>query len=303
MDVINKSFLIDIDINYIMKVEIPNIKLNNDVEMPVIGLGTWQLTGKTCERAVRDAILLGYTHIDTADFYGNHKEIAKAIHGTDRKKLFITTKVWYDNLKYDNVLSSCKRALEELETNYIDLYLIHWPNKSIHFKETFEALKKLYDEGKVRAIGVSNFTVGHLEEAKRVCSIPISVNQVEFHPYLNQKELLSYCKKNGIVVTAYSPLSRGKVNDDKTIIDVAKKYNKTPGQTTLRWMIDKNIIVIPKASSFEHLKENLNVFDFKLKKEDAALIDGLNKNSRMINPDFAEFFLSIGYNIKKVFKK
>lgn len=286
-----------------MKVKIPNIVLNNGVEMPVIGLGTWQLTGKTCEKAVKDAILLGYNHIDTADFYGNHKEVGNAIKGIDRKKLFITTKVWYDNLKYDDVLASCDRALKELNTNYIDLYLIHWPNKSIHFKETFEALKKLYDDGKVRAIGVSNFTIGHIEEAKKVCNVPISVNQVEFHTFLYQKELLLYCKKNNIVLTAYSPLARGKVNDDKIIIELAKRHNKTPGQIALRWLIEKNIVVIPKASSFEHLKENLEIFDFKLKKEDITTLDSLNKNSRMINPAFAEFFLSINYNIKDNFKK
>ena len=289
--------------NKVMFMSIPNVKLKNGVEMPILGLGTWQLTGKTCERAVKDAISLGYTHIDTAEFYGNHKEIGKAIKNADRKKLFITSKVWYDNLKYDDVIKACDKTLEDLETSYLDLYLIHWPNKKIDMTETFKALKKLYDDKKIRAVGVSNFTINHIEEALKISEVPITVNQVEFHPYLYQKELLDYCNSKEIVLTAYSPLARGKVFNEKKMSEISKKYHKTPGQITLRWMVQKNIVVIPKASSIDHLKSNMAIFDFNITDNENIMIEALNKNERMINPSFAEFFLNVGYSIKSLFRK
>ncbi len=282
---------------------IPNVKLKDGNEIPILGLGTWQLTGKTCEQAVKDAISLGYTHIDTAEYYGNHKEIGRAIKNADRKKLFITSKVWYDNLKYDDVLKACNKTLNDLGTTYLDLYLVHWPNSKIDMKETFDALKKLHDDGKIKSVGVSNFAISHLEEALKVSQIPIVVNQVEFHPYLYQKELLDYCTKNGIIITAYSPLSRGKVFSEKKMTEISKKYNKTPGQITLKWMVEKNIVVIPKASSLKHLKSNMEIFDFKLTENEDIMIEALNKNSRMINLSFIEFFLSLNYYIKSLFRK
>lgn len=282
---------------------IPTIELKDGNKIPILGLGTWQLTGKSCEQSVKDAISLGYNHIDTAEFYGNHKEIGRAIKNADRKKLFITSKVWYDNLKYDYVLKSCDKTLKDLGTNYLDLYLIHWPNNKIDMKETFDALKKLYDDKKIKSVGVSNFTIKHLEYALSVSKVPIVVNQVEFHPYLYQKELLDFCNSNKIILTAYSPLARGKVFNEKKMTEISKKYKKTPGQITLRWMIDKNIVVIPKASSLNHLKSNMDVFDFKLSETDNIMIEALNKNERMINPGFAEFFLNVGYSIKSLFRK
>lgn len=283
--------------------KIPNVTLKNGVLMPILGLGTWQLTGKECEKAVKDAISLGYTHIDTAEYYNNQKEIGKAIKNADRKKLFITSKVWHDNLKYDDVIKACEKTLNDLETSYLDLYLIHWPNKRIGMKETFNALKKLYNDKKIRSVGVSNFTIAHLEEALKIFEIPIAVNQVEFHPYLYQKDLLDFCTKNRIILTAYSPLAQGKVFNEKRMTEISKRYNKTPGQITLRWMIDKNIVVIPKARGITHLKSNMKLFDFKLTETDNIMIEALNKNERMINPSFAEFFLNMNYSIKNLFSK
>lgn len=268
--------------------KISNVKLSNGVLMPVIGLGTWNLTGRKCEESVKEALNLGYTHIDTADFYGNHKEIGRAIKSFDRKKLFITTKVWNTDLEYDDVLSSCDRALKELNTDYIDLYLIHWPNSNIPLKNTFDALRKLYDDKKIRAVGVSNFNIRLLKESIKMSRVPITVNQVEFHPFLYQKSLLEFCRKNDIKITAYSPLARGRVFKDVIISEIARKHNKTAGQITLRWLLDKEMIAIPKASSRKHLEENIDVFNLKLSKEETELLDSLPKK-RLIDPGFTDF--------------
>jgi diketogulonate reductase-like aldo/keto reductase len=256
--------------------------------MPVLGLGTWELTGNTCYNAVKIALKLGYTHIDTAEIYGNQSEIGNAISNFNRNNLFITSKVWYDNLHYNDVLIACEKTLEDLGIDYLDLYLIHWPNRNIPMRETFDALKELYDKGKVKSIGVSNFTIRHLKEALKISNL-ISVNQVEFHPFLYQKELLFFCEKHNIKIIAYSPLARTEVFSDKTIKTIANKYNKTPAQISLRWLLQKGIVVIPKASSKKHLKENLNVFDFEVSNEDMRKIDSIKTQKRLVNPDFTEF--------------
>jgi 2,5-diketo-D-gluconate reductase B len=252
---------------------IPKISLKNGVKIPILGLGTWELQGKKCEEAVKAAISLGYRHIDTADYYQNHRSVGNAIKGLERKELFITTKIWPPQLSYDKVLSAFDRFQKELGTDYIDLLLIHWRDSRVPLTETFKAFEKLYDEKKIRACGVSNFTVDDLIEAKQATTLPIAMNQIEFYPGVFPKEVLDYCNEEGIALTAYSPLGRGKIFSDKKMIALAKKYNKIPGQIALRWLLEKRVVVIPKASSLEHLKENLNVFDFELKKEDARIID------------------------------
>ncbi|MBI2106529.1 aldo/keto reductase [Candidatus Woesearchaeota archaeon] len=268
-----------------------SIKLSSNYEMPVLGLGTWQLKGKSCKDAVKTAIKLGYTHIDTADAYDNHVDVGKGIKESkiERSKLFITTKVWTTELYHKDILKNTQRFLEELQIDYIDLLLIHWPNKAIQMEEPFRAFKELIESKKVRSIGISNFTISHIKEAKKISKVPISINQVEYHPYLNQEELLQYCKENNIVITAYSPLARGRILEDSTLKEIAKKYNKTISQVVLRWLIQKGLIVIPKASSESHIKENLEIFDFELKKEDMNKINSLDKNQRFVNPGFAEF--------------
>lgn len=266
-----------------------NLQFNNGKVIPCFGLGTWQLEGKACEQAVKTALQLGYSHIDTAEIYGNQKEIGKAIKDFDRSKLFITSKVWIDNLRFADVLKACNSTLKDLQTDYLDLYLIHWPNKKIKLKETFSALKYLIDEGKVKSAGVSNFTIKHIEDALTVSEIPIVCNQVEFHPYLYQMELLDFCKSKKIVLTAYSPLGRKKVLEDKTIVEISKKYGKTPAQICLNWVLQKGIVAIPKASGKQHLLENLGALSFELKKEDIQKIDSIKKTERLVNPWFGEF--------------
>ncbi len=267
------------------------IKLISGYEIPVLGLGTWQLTGKKCKESVKKAIELGYRHIDTAWIYDNQEEVGEGIKesGIKREKLFVTSKVWTDNLKYNEVLKQCEETLNQLKLNYLDLYLIHWPNKNIPLEETFRAFKELTEKGKVKSIGISNFNIERVREAKEKSKIPISINQVEYHPYLNQETLLEECKKNKITLTAYSPLARGKIFDDPILIKIATETDKKPGQVALRWLIQKGIIVIPKASSETHLKENMEIFDFKLSKEQMEDIDDIQIRRRLVNPAFSEF--------------
>lgn len=260
----------------------PKIKLNNGVEIPHLGLGTWQLKGQTCVDAVKIALEIGYTHIDTAQVYGNHKQIAEGIKGHDRKKLFITSKVPPQNLGYANVIKTVNKILDDLNTDYLDLCLIHWPNPFLSLKKTLPAFEKLYNEKKIMAFGISNFNTKKTKEALELSKIPIVTNQVEFHPLLHQKKLLEFCAENNIVITAYSPIARGHVFKNKTLLKIAKKYNKNPAQISIRWLLDKGIVVIPKASSREHLLENMGVFDFKLKKEDSKEIDNLKEQKRLV---------------------
>ena len=265
--------------------------LSSGYEMPVLGLGTWQLTGNKCKSSVKKALELGYRHIDTAWIYENQEEVGEAIKESEikREKLFITSKVWTDNLRYNEVLEQCDETLQQLQLSYLDLYLIHWPNKDVDLKGTFRAFKKLVDDKKVRSIGVSNFNIARIKEAKMKSEIPISVNQVEYHPYLNQEKLLKTCRENKIIVTAYSPLARGKVLDDPILTKIANEVDKKPGQISLRWLIQKGLVVIPKASSEEHIKEDMEIFNFKLSERQMDEINGIQIKRRLVNPGFSEF--------------
>jgi len=271
--------------------KIPLITLNNKQKIPNLGLGTWQMQGETVYYSVLNALKIGYTHIDTAEIYYNQEEIGNAIKDSkiDRKKLFITSKIWHQDLHYDSVLNSFEHILSQLKTDYLDLLLIHWPNKNIPMKETFDAFEFLVKNNKVKSIGVSNFTISHLKEAMKISKIPISVNQVEFHPYLFQSALLEFCNENNIKLEAYSPLAHGEILQEKLILSLAKKYSCSPSQISLAWLIEKGIIVIPKASSEEHLKQNIQSLEIKLSKSDIKSIDSLNKNQRTVNPAFSEF--------------
>lgn len=269
-----------------------NIMLQNKTEIPQLGLGTWQQTGPDCTRVVNDALDMGYIHIDTAEAYGNEEEIGKALVGVDRHKLFITSKLWISHYSYDDTIAACDTSLEKLGTDYLDLYLMHWPDSNIDMKETMRALKTLYDEGKVKAVGVSNFTITHLKQylpyAKEI-GLPIVMNQVEFHPLLYQKELLDYCTENGIAVTAYSPLARGEVFKNKTLQDISEKHNVTAAQISLAWLMHHGLVVIPKASSKEHLKSNLDADSITLSDEDIEAINTIDEQRRLVNPEFGEF--------------
>lgn len=269
-----------------------SITLNNKKNIPILGLGTWRLSGEETAKVVKMALQIGYNHIDTAEMYGNEEEIGDALKDFDRSKIFITSKVWYENLHYHDLISSCQTSLKKLGTNYLDLYLIHWPNPAIDMKESFQALQKLYEEKKVKAIGVSNFTIKNLKKALEICqslSLPLSINQVEFHPFLFQESLLNFCRENNVYLTAYRPIAKGMVNDDPIIRKIAEKYQKTPAQITLKWLTQQDIITIPKASSEGHLRENINIFDFQLEKSDIDKLKKVNQNKRMVYKDIADF--------------
>lgn len=267
------------------------LKFKTGDKIPGVGFGTYKLTGSQGIKAIENALDVGYRHIDTAEGYNNQPEVSQAIKNSklSRRELFITSKVGYDNLHYDDVIAACEKTLQELSTDYLDLYLIHWPNKKIPIEETVRALAKLKSDGKIKNIGVSNFTIKHLEELNDLTDEEIVVNQVEFHPYLNQEDLYKYCKDNNILLTAYSPIARGEVFGDSIIAKIAKKYGKDEAQITLKWMIQKDIIVIPRSSNPAHIKSNYQLFDFKLNKQEMASIDNIERQERLIDPDWGEF--------------
>ncbi|MEF8798156.1 MAG: aldo/keto reductase, partial [Candidatus Bipolaricaulota bacterium] len=242
--------------------------------IPALGLGTWNMRGSECEKSVRRAIELGYRHIDTAAFYENEKSVGKAIDDFQRDELFITTKVWKDKLRYEDFKRSTEGSLNRLGTNYVDLLLIHWPNEEVPIRETMKAMKELVEEGKVRHIGVSNFSQDQLNRARETSSEPIVTNQVKYHVGMDRSSLLHYCRENGLFLTAYSPLGQGEVLNQAELSDIAVKYDKSPGQIALKWLIiQENVLAIPKASSESHLRENIQLFDWQLEEED---IDKLN---------------------------
>lgn len=266
--------------------------LNNGVKMPWFGLGVFKVQeGEEVIHAVRSALDIGYRSIDTAAIYGNEEGVGKAIAESNipREDLFITTKLWNAEQGYDTTLAAFEASLKRLDLDYVDLYLIHWPQpKRGRYKETWKAFEKLYQDGRVRAIGVSNFLVHHLEDLMEDCEVKPMVNQVEYHPRLTQHELHAFCKKHDIQLEAWSPLMRGKLLDEPTIVHLAHKYNKTPAQIILRWDLQKEVVTIPKSIKAERIAENADVFDFELTEEDMAQIDTLNRDER-IGPHPDEF--------------
>jgi len=267
------------------------VKLNSGDQIPLLGLGTWQLRDQKCVDSVKMAVEIGYNHIDTADGYDNHQAIGRGIKesGIDREELFITSKIKPKNLHYENIKTNVQRFLDELNIKYLDLILIHWPNKDIPLKESLKALREVKEDGLAKNIGVSNFTINHLKDAVEIYPDLVAVNQVEFHPTLYQKELLDFCQKNGIVLTAYSPLARGEIFENDVIKKLAEKYNKSASKLTLKWLIDKDIVAIPKGSSREHLESNFDLFDWELSAEAREKMDQLNKDNRIIDPGWGEF--------------
>lgn len=265
------------------------IKFKNGIECPALGFGTWKLQGEEAERAVKEAIEVGYRHIDTADRYENHLEVGRAINesGVARDDLFLTTKLWDEDLSGDRVASAVDRFLQELNVAYVDLLLIHWPNKNIKIEETLTAMKACQNAGKVRSIGVSNFTEHHLEDALAT-DIEFVTNQVEVRPHFNQVAMREYCAKNNIVVTGYSSLRAGDMAE-QVIVELAEKYGKSPAQIILNWVVSRGMIALPQSTKVERMKENLASLDFSLSQEDLSLIDSLSQEKRYNNPDFAEF--------------
>lgn len=250
-------------------------KDNNKI--PALGLGTWNLIEKDGQRAVTKALQIGYRHFDTAEAYGNHQVIGEAIRQSTikREDIFITSKVPARNLFKDSVIESCKRALDELKTDYLDLFLIHWPNPSIPIEETLSAFDELKGEKLIRSIGVSNFGIEELKEALKT-KVEIVNNQIELHPSLNQKELKNFCDEEKVIITAYSPFAQGADLNLKEINEISKKYNRPASQVIINWIIQKGMIAIPKSGSEKHLRENYEALEWKLTKEDIDLIDKIS---------------------------
>jgi diketogulonate reductase-like aldo/keto reductase len=237
------------------------------VEIPTVGLGTWRLTGGTCRRAVRTALELGYRHVDTAQAYGNERQVGAALRDSDvdREDVFVTTKLGRDSRGYDDVRRSVEESLAKLGTDYVDLLLIHWPNLRTPLRETLAAMNELVDAGKVRHVGVSNFDLDRLARARELSEHGILTDQVQYNPYWPQAELLDYCRIHDIALTAYSPLAHGGALDDPLLEAIGDKYDRTAAQVALRWLVQQpNVLAVPKASSRGHLSENLAVFDFEL---------------------------------------
>ncbi|REL37688.1 aldo/keto reductase [Rhodohalobacter sp. SW132] len=265
-------------------------KTIQDVDVAEIGLGTYKLYGKECKRAVMNALDIGYRLIDTAQMYKNETEIGDAIRTShvDREDIFLTTKVWHTNLEHDDLLQTVEDSLEQLKTTYVDLLLIHWPNKQYSLEKTMEAMMVLRDQGKALNIGVSNFPLGMVKKVTEEFRIPIFCNQVEYHPFLAQFDLLDYSYDQDFLVTAYSPLAQGKVFENELLKSIGENHNKTAGQISLRWLIEQeNVVAIPKATSETHLQENIDIFDFELSDEEFNSIDELDKTTRLVNPSFA----------------
>lgn len=260
--------------------------LHNGLEMPWFGLGVFKVEeGQEVEASVKMAIHAGYKSIDTAAIYKNEEGVGKAIRESDvpREELFITTKVWNADQGYESTLKAFDESMEKLGLEYLDLYLVHWPVKG-KYVDTWKALEKLYKDGKVRAIGVSNFHIHHLQDVLEVAEVKPMVNQVEYHPKLSQVELLNFCKENDIQLEAWSPLMQGQLLDDEVLKEIADSHNKSVAQVILRWDLQNGVITIPKSVKEHRIKENADIFDFELSDEEMQKIHALNENKR-VGPD------------------
>ncbi|MEF7557820.1 aldo/keto reductase [Bacillus thuringiensis] len=264
--------------------------LNNGVEMPWFGLGVFKVEeGPELVEAVKSAIKAGYRSIDTAAIYGNETAVGEGIRagieatGIAREELFITSKVWNADQGYETTIAAYEESLKKLGLDYLDLYLVHWPSEG-KYKDTWRALETLYKEERVRAIGVSNFQIHHLQDVMKDTEIKPMINQVEYHPRLTQKELQAFCKEQGIQMEAWSPLMQGQLLDNETLQEIAEKHGKTTAQVILRWDLQNGVITIPKSTKEHRIIVNADVFNFELTKEDMEKIDALNENHR-VGPD------------------
>ncbi len=262
---------------------VPNVLLNNGVEIPQFGLGVFQIEPKDTVEAVTKAFEIGYRHIDTAQMYGNEKEVGAAIakSGIDRSEIFVTSKLNNNKHGYDDALAAFDQTLADLSLDRIDLFLVHWPLPTVgSYVETWTAMEAIYASGRARSIGVSNFQPQHLRRLHEETTVPPAVNQIELHPYLTQDELRSFDAEHGIATEAWSPIAQGKVLDDPAITALATTHGKSPAQVVLRWHIQLGNIVFPKSTNADRLRENFEIFDFELTETDMGMISALNKDER-----------------------
>ncbi|HEX2017865.1 MAG TPA: aldo/keto reductase [Aurantimonas sp.] len=260
--------------------------------IPSIGLGTYTLEGETCVDMVAKAIEVGYRHIDTARMYGNEVEVGEGIRrsGIDRDDLFVTTKIWWTDITGDALIASARKAVEALGVGAVDLLLIHWPNLDVPLEESLDALNRTVGEGLTRHIGVANFTSAMVDEAAAVSSRPLVCNQVEYHPFLSQDDVLAACRRNGMAMIAYSPIGQGgELLAHPLIREAAERHGKSAAQIVLRWEIEQDMVgAIPRTSNPARLKENLDIFDFSLSEEEHAQITALTRRrDRLVDPSFA----------------
>ena len=264
---------------------IPTVKAKV-AKIPLVGLGTWDLRGRTCARVVEQALQLGYRHVDTAEMYDNEREVGDGLHasGVKRNDVFVTTKIWPSHFAPRELERAARDCLVRLRLSEVDLLLLHWPNPQIPLAETLGALCKVKRDGLARHIGVSNFTVALIEEALQISSEPLVCDQVECHPFLDQSKIIAACREHGMAVVAYSPIARGNARNDKVLTRIGSAHKKTAAQTCLRFLVQQDIVVIPRTSKLERLSENAAIFDFQLSDEEMAEIAALgSRDGRIVD--------------------
>lgn len=271
-----------------------NMRTAGKANIPVLGLGTWQSTGQDCVAVVKKALEMGYEHIDTAQAYDNEKEVGQGVKqsGVARDKFFLTTKIFPDDMKFqpEKLVEAAKRSLENLDTDYVDLLLLHWPDDRVPLSETIPALCELQKQGLTRHIGVSNFNIADIIEAEKYADVPIVVNQVEFHPFIKQNTLQTFLNNHHILLEAYSPLARGDVFDNDIIKEIADKHNVTPAQISLAWILsDKHRVAIPKTSNPDHLQGNLDAIKVELSADELDKLGSLARSDgrKIEHPDYS----------------
>lgn len=269
---------------------VPTLNVHG-AKIPKLGFGTWELKGETCRKRVKDALDIGYRHIDTAQQYGNEEEVGAAIaeSGVPRDDIFVTTKVWMDQFREGDLQKSLRESLVKLKMDAVDLALLHWPNPDVDLEETIKALNAARQEGLTKHIGISNFTTQWMGEAVKHSDAPLVTNQCEYHPFIDQTPVLEACRRYGMSFTAYSPIAQAEVFGNDVLKEIARRHRKNEAQVALRWLIQQeDVIAIPRTSKEEHARDNFDVFDFELSDEEMERIFDLSRpNGRLIDPEWA----------------